>query len=196
MRTLINFWRKLRSLGQPRAVKQEIDEELRFHIEQRTAENITKGMTPEEAAREARKRFGNLQNVREECREVRGGNFGETVLQDIRFGLRMLRKNPGFTAVAVLTLALGIGANTAIFSVISAVLLKPLPYHDPGRIVMFWTDNPALNLGWHDLPPEALDLPEWRGPARSFSGNSGPQAPSAGPFASADTSPARAGPRT
>jgi len=157
-------------------VKQEIDEELRFHIEQRTAENITKGMTPEEAAREARKRFGNLQGIREELRDVRGANFGETVLQDVRFGLRMLRKNPGFTAVAVLTLALGIGANTAIFSVISAVLLKPLPYHDPGRIVMFWTDNQALNLGWHDLPPEAVDLPEWRGQAGSFEEIAGMQA--------------------
>src|SRR6266436_10061560 len=95
-------WMKLRALGQRRAVKREIDEELRFHIEQRTAENIAAGMSPEEAAREARKRFGNVQSVREECREVLGVGFGETLIRDIRFGVRMLGKNPGFTAVAVL----------------------------------------------------------------------------------------------
>jgi putative ABC transport system permease protein len=89
-------------------------------------------------------------------------------MNDLKFAFRQLAKNPGFTAAAVLTLALGIGANTAIFSVVNAVLLKALPYRDPERIVMLWTDNPSLNLGFHELPPAPTDLLDWRRQARSF----------------------------
>ena len=105
MKPLVSFWRFLRSLGQTGAVKQAIDEELRLHLEMRASENIAAGMSPEEAAHAARRRFGNVQSIREECREARGASFSETTLQDVRFGLRMLLKNPGFTAVAMLTVA-------------------------------------------------------------------------------------------
>src|SRR2546427_5821439 len=88
-------WRRLRSLGQRRAVKEEIDEELRFHVEMRTAENAAAGMSPEEAPREARRRFGNVQSIREECRDLRGASFGEATMRDAGFGARLLRRNPG-----------------------------------------------------------------------------------------------------
>jgi putative ABC transport system permease protein len=129
------IWLKIRSLWQRREVKQEIDEELHFHVEQRTAENIAAGMTPEEAARNTRKRFGNVQSVREECRETRGASFGETLWQDFRFGTRMLRKNPSFTAVVVLTLALGIGASTAVYSVVDSALINLLPVSGSDRLI-------------------------------------------------------------
>jgi predicted permease len=144
MKTLRIIWLRIRSLCQRREMKREIDEELRFHLEQRTAENIAAGMTSEEAAREARKRFGNVQYVREECREVCGASFGETVWQDVRFGARMLRKNPGFTAVAVLTLALGIGANLALFTLLDDGFLRPRPVRHPEEL---WAIVPANASG-------------------------------------------------
>ena len=139
------FWGRFRSLWQRPTVKREIDEELQFHLEQRTAENIAAGMSPADAAREARKRFGNVQSVREECRDRKGASLGETLWQDVRFGARMLRKSPGVTTVAVLMLALGIGGVTAVLSVFSGMFVELLPYKDAGQLVVFETRVPGVD---------------------------------------------------
>jgi predicted permease len=157
MKIPMNPLSRLRALFQRRALKQEIDEELQFHIEQRTAENLATGVAPEEAVREARKRFGNMQAVREQCRETRGASFGETTLQDLRFGARMLGKNPGFTFVAMLTLALGIGANTAIFSVMDKLLVRPLPVTEPQRLALVAQGERNAQLEFDFTYPLFLD---------------------------------------
>ncbi|HKS66550.1 MAG TPA: ABC transporter permease [Candidatus Acidoferrales bacterium] len=134
----------------------QLDSELRFHVEHQTADNIAAGMNPDEARRRALAQFGGLEYIKEETRDARGTHFIESLLQDIRFALRMLRKSPGFTAVAILTLALGIGANTAIFSLIEAVMLRMLPVQNPQQLVQIKVKSPRSQD-----PGSSVTTPIW-----------------------------------
>jgi putative ABC transport system permease protein len=167
----VAFGRQLRSLIWKTSVPEEVEAELQFHVDMRTEEYVARGMEPGQARAAALARFGNIGDVEKACRKIgsrreesmRRAEWLAELGQDLRYAVRQLIQNRGFTAVAVLTLALGIGANSAVFSVVNAVLLRPLGYDSPDQLVMVWTGE-AGTEGSSSAP----DFLEWRERARSF----------------------------
>jgi putative ABC transport system permease protein len=161
--TARNFLRNIFSSG---GVDTDLEHEVRSHLELLVDENVRAGMSSSEAHRAARIELGGIEQLKEQVRERRLGNWLHSVLSDCRFGLRQFCKNPGFTTVTVLTIALGIGANTALFSVIDAVVLRPLPFHDPGCLVAVRSIDVAdPSQGGEISYPAFLD---WRAQSHSF----------------------------
>lgn len=144
---------------------EDLDADIREHIARETQDNIERGMPPEEARYAAMRKFGNVTRVKEETRMVWNLVWLEQLFEDVRFGLRLLRKNPGFTTVALLTLALGIGANTAVFSLVYAVLLRPLPYRDPSSLLILNETTPKVGTVSVSYP----NFLDWRSESHAFS---------------------------
>ncbi len=155
-----------RALLHRRRLERDLEEELQFHLLERADRYRQAGMAPGEAIRGARRNFGNPTLWKETCREMWTFYWLEMLAQDLRYAVRTLRKSPGFTVVAALTLALGIGANTAIFSVVNAVILRPLPYPEPSRLVELWGNVRRMKVERRgtSLP----DYVDWRDQSQSF----------------------------
>ncbi|MGH9867324.1 MAG: ADOP family duplicated permease [Candidatus Polarisedimenticolia bacterium] len=162
------LFQTLRNLLRRHRLEGELDEELRFHLEKQIEVNLGSGMPPDEARRRALIELGGPEQVKERVREARSGFLLEAFWKDLRHGARMLGRNPGFTAVAVLTLALGIGANTAIFSLVDGILLRPLPYPQPGRLAVLLQSQPSAGLQRWGL--SQFLFASFRDQARSFQG--------------------------
>src|SRR5262245_33200719 len=163
---LSQLWRRLLFDLRRDRFDRELEEEMRFYLEMKAQENAEAGMGPMEAQYAAQRQFGNQTLLQEVSRDMWSFRYLEALFQDLRYGARMLLKNPGFTLIAVITLALGIGANTAIFSVVYGVMLRPLPYHEPERLVRLWTDNAN-----EKNPKDGTSYPnlvDWRSQSRTF----------------------------
>ncbi len=165
-------------------LNRELTEEQEFHITSLTVEFTEAGMEPAEAARQARLKFGNQVRAREESRDTKVIPWLESLGQDFYYGFRTLKKSPSFAAVAILTLALGIGANTAIFSVVNAVLLNPLPYRNPGRIICIFEKFPNSNfvsisypnfVDWQRMNRTFSAIAAYRAKGFTLSGEGGPE---------------------
>ncbi|HEY7179861.1 MAG TPA: ABC transporter permease, partial [Blastocatellia bacterium] len=151
---LSQLWRRLLFYARRDRFDRELEEEMRFHLEMKAEENLAAGVSPEEAPYAARRQFGNQTLLREMSRDMWGFRILETIARDLRYALRMMGKTPGFTAMTVFTLMLGIGACTAVFSVVYAVMLRPLPYSSPDRLCVLWKSVPkkGLERDWTSYP--------------------------------------------
>jgi putative ABC transport system permease protein len=156
---------RVRSLFRRETVESEMEDELRFHSERQIEKYLKTGMSRGEALRRARMEFGGPEQVKEDCRDARGVSLAETLAQDLRYGGRTLLKSPGFAAAALITLALGIGANTAIFSVVYGILLRPLPFRDASRLVLLNETTPRVGNVSVSYP----NFQDWRAQSRTFS---------------------------
>jgi predicted permease len=156
---------RLRALLRRDRVEGELDGELQFHLDQQIEKHVLSGLSREEATRLARLEFGGMDQVKEECRDARGVQFMEMLLQDLRYSVRMLRRAPVFAAVAIMTLAFGIGANSALFSVVNGVLLNPLPYPHPEQLVTIHESKASFKSGSISYP----NFLDWRLDNRTFS---------------------------
>jgi predicted permease len=160
------FAARLRGLFAHKRLERELDDEVRFHLEMQIEDNLRAGMNPREARNAALRSFGGVEPMRETYRERRAFSLVETTAKDLRYAVRTLRRSPGFTISAVAVLALAIGASTAMFSVLNAVLLRPLPYRSPERLAMLWTEDPTQNF--REGRSALWDVEQWRSYSQNF----------------------------
>src|SRR5215468_7201892 len=157
---LSQLWRRLLFYARRDQFDRELEEEMRFHLEMKAEENLAAGTSPEEARYAAQRQFGNQTLLREASRDMWGVRSIETLFQDLWFGIRMFLKSPGLTAVLIGAIALGIGFNSALFSVVNTLLLSPLPFPDADRLTIAWTKSAKISNTRLGATPEELE--EWQ----------------------------------
>ena len=164
--TIRDILMRIRGLAQRRRIESRLHDEMRFHLDMLTEQHVRAGLSPTEARRRALTEFGGMERFKDDARDEYRSRLLDELGQDIRYAVRVIRRNPGFGIAAALTFALGIGASTAIFSVVHGVLLRPLPYEDPDRLVVLWESRPARNSDRNVVSVPNFEA--WRSRARSF----------------------------